>query len=416
MSQNKKSYKKIKSCRICKNSNLKTIIDLGKQHIQGAFINEKNKNKNFKKIPLELVLCPNCSLVQTKYSVNPDELYKNYWYSSGINFTMRKHLKDLSKEKILNLNKKQKILDIGCNDGTLLNCFSNYYFKVGIDPSDLIKKIKNKKIKVINDFFPSKKLLKITKQKKFDVITSIAMFYDIEDPSLFVNQIKKILDEKGIWVFELSYLSDMLKLNSFDTICHEHLEYYSLYTLKYLTDNCDMKIFKIKFNDVNGGSIRCYVTHKQNKKFDNKSNFKIINKYLKKEKNLQISTIKPYRKFYLRIIKFRQQIKKILLKLKKLNKIVHIYGASTKGNTIIQWLGINNKDIAYAADRNFKKWGTRTIGTKIEIISERTSKSMKPQYYLVLPWHFKKEFLKREKKFLNDGGKMIFPLPTIKIY
>ena len=416
MSQNKKSYKKIKSCRICKNTNLKKIIDLGKQYIQGSFVKKKNKNKIFKKIPLQLVLCSKCSLVQTRYTVNPNELYKNYWYSSGINFTMRNHLKELSNEKILNHKKKIKILDIGCNDGTLLNHFSSTYSKVGIDPSDLVKKIKDKKIKVINDFFPSKKLINITEQKKFDVITSIAMFYDIEDPSSFVKQIRRILDDQGIWVFELSYLSDMLKLNSFDTICHEHLEYYSLYTLKYLIESCGMKLVKIKFNNVNGGSIRCYVTHKSNEKFDQNNNFKLINKYLKKEKLSEISSTKPYKKFNLRILKLKKKIKKLLYKFKKLNKSVHIYGASTKGNTIIQWLGINSKDIPYAADRNHKKWGTKTIGSKIEIISERTSKSMKPQYYLVLPWHFKKEFLKREKKFLNDGGKMIFPLPTIKIY
>ena len=227
---------------------------------------------------------------------------------------------------------------------------------------------------------------------------------------------KKILSNKGVWIFELSYLPDMLKLNSYDTICHEHLEYYSLTSLKYITDKCKMKIFKIKFNDINGGSIRCYVTHTNNKSFDSIDNLEFLNKFLKKENKMKINTTKPYIDFYKRILKMRTNLTRILKNLVKNGNTIHIYGASTKGNTILQWNNIDKKIIKFAADRNPQKWGARTIGSKIEIISEKLSKKKKPGYYLVLPWHFKKEFLKREKNFLNQGGKMIFPLPKIKIY
>jgi len=415
----KKVFKKINSCRICNDKNLINIIDLKKQYIQGSFEKENHPQTVKTKIPLQLVICKKCSLVQTKHTVSPDALYENYWYKSGVNFTMTDHLLKLAKEskKILkNKNKKIKILDIGCNDGTLLRSFPKTFIKVGIDPSQIAKKLKSENLTIINDFFPSKNILLKYKNNKFDLITSIAMFYDIQDPTSFVNNIKNILNENGIWIFELSYLVDMLKLNSYDTICHEHLEYYSITALNYLMKKTDMKIFKIQFNEINGGSIRCYVTHSSNQNYDNKNNLNVIKKTLKKEANLKINTTIPYKKFFKRIIKIKHELNELIRNIKKNKKIVHIYGASTKGNTIIQWQGINDKIIEFAADRNPQKWGAKTIGSNIKIISEEKSKKMSPDYYLVLPWHFKKEFLKREKFFMNNGGKMIFPLPKIKIY
>ncbi len=416
------AYKKIKKCRICKKKKLKLVVNLNNQYIQGSFVKKKFPPIYKKKIPLQLVLCKNCSLLQASYSVSPKLLYKNYWYSSGINHTMRRHLKTLSKTS-LNLLKNSKIpykkiniLDIGCNDGTLLKCFPNSINKFGIDPSQISKKINDKKIKIINDFFPSKKLIKRSELNKFHLITSIAMFYDLEDPVSFVENIRKILSKNGIWVFELSYLLEMLRKNSYDTICHEHLEYYSLSVLTFLLKKCNLKIFKIELNEINGGSIRCYVTHEDNHVYNNKKNFNKINKYLNKEKQYKINTLLPYRNFYRRIIKIRNKLNILLKKLKKNKKIVHIYGASTKGNTILQWSKIDSSLIKFAAERNREKWDAETIGSKIKIISEEKSKSMNPDFYLVLPWHFKEEFLIREKKFLNSGGKMIFPLPTVKIH
>ena len=415
-------YKKIKNCRICKKKDLKLVVDLQDQYIQGSFL-KKNFPKTYnKKIPLQLVLCKRCGLLQARYSVMPELLYKNYWYSSGINNTMRDHLKDLSKKSI-NLLKKSRIynekidvLDIGCNDGTLLKSYPKKINKFGIDPSQISKKIKDKNIKIINDFFPSKMINKVSSKNKFLLITSIAMFYDLENPVKFVQNIKSILKENGIWIFELSYLLEMLKNNSYDTICHEHLEYYSLSVLKYLLKICKLKIFKIEINKINGGSIRCYVTHENNNLYNNIKDKKKITKLLEIEKKYKIKKLHPYKNFFKRIIKNRDKLNNLLKKLKKQNKTIHIYGASTKGNTILQWSKIDKDLVKFAAERNKDKWNAETIGSKIKIISESKSKSMKPDFYLVLPWHFKEEFLIREKKFLNSGGKMIFPLPKVKIY
>ena len=415
----KKVFKKITCCRICGNKKLTSVIDLKKQYIQGSF-KKKNYPETVKiKIPLKLVLCQNCSLVQTMHTVSPKVLYKNYWYMSGVNHTMTNHLKKLAltgKKILKNKNKKINVLDIGCNDGTLLKSFPRSFNKVGVDPSQISKNIKSENIKILNDFFPSKNILSQYKNNKFDLITSIAMFYDVQNPNKFVSNIKRILNDKGVWIFELSYLVDMLDLNSYDTICHEHLEYYSITALNYLMKKNEMKIFKIESNEINGGSIRCYVTHLSSFSYDKKSDLLIIKNYLAKENKIKISTPIPYKFFFNRILKIRLKLNKLIKKILDDKKIIHIYGASTKGNTIIQWQGINSKSIKYAADRNPQKWGAKTLGSNISIISEDDSKKMKPDYYLILPWHFKKEFLIREKKFLKNGGKMIFPLPKLKIY
>ena len=414
-----KIYKKINSCRICGNKKLKKVIDLGSQYLQGSFIKSNLPKPYLKKIPLKLTLCKNCSLVQLMHTTNKNILYKNYWYQSGVNATMRNHLKNIVKT-LINLNKKItnnfNVLDIGCNDGTLLEFYPKKINKYGIDPSQIIDKINRKDIKTFRDFFPPRKKKFKNLNIKFDIITSIAMFYDLDNPNEFVKNIKYHLTNNGIWVFELSYLVDMLKLNSFDTICHEHLEYYSLNSLLFLMKKHNLKIFKITRNNINGGSIRCFVTHKKNLSFDLKKNFEVVKKLINFEKKIKINKEDPYKKFVNRIQNLKKKTNIFLHDLKRQNKNIHIYGASTKGNTILQWYGIDNNLIKYAADRNKDKWNARTISSNIQIISEKKSKKLNPDYYFVLPWHFKKEFLEREKKFLHSRGKMIFPLPRLKIY
>ena len=414
-------FKRIKYCRICVNKNLKQIIDLGKQNIQGAFVKKGYPKPYFRKIPLKLVLCTQCSLVQLQHTVNPKILYKNYWYMSGINKTMRNHLRAIvnSSLKIIKKNKLRKVLDIGCNDGTLLRNYPAHFHKVGIDPSQIIETINNKnKMRNFNffkNFFPFKNFITKYKKNKFDIITSIAMFYDLENPNIFTKNIKEILKPDGIWIIEMSYLSEMLKTHSFDTICHEHLEYYSLKALNYLMNQNRMNIFKIEFNSINGASIRCYIKHQECLLYDNTKYQKKIFNYLNKEKKDKIYQVSTYLDFNKKINLLKNKIKKFLNKIKKQKKSIHIYGASTKGNTIIQFLNICNKQIPYAAERNPIKWGAKTLGSNIKIISEQDSKVLKPDYYFVLPWHFKKEILNREKKILGTV-KFIFPLPNFQIY
>jgi len=410
-----------KTCRVCGSSALTKVIDLGEQYLQGSFVKPGKELPPMRKIPTVLVRCdPSkdegaCGLLQMEHSVPPKILYSAYWYRSGTNRTMRDHLKGIADEAAGMLNKKDaRTLDIGCNDGTLLNYYPKDFVKFGIDPSDVAQEIKGD-IKVIQDIFPSSQLEKESGGEKFDIITSIAMFYDLEDPVSFVRSIKHSLAPNGIWIFEMSYMPTMLKMNSYDTICHEHLEYYSLAVIEEILDRAEMKVVRVGMNEINGGSIRCYATDKENFRYARKDYSHSLESLRQEEFDLELDTDKPYRNFQERINVHKEELTSLLKKLKSERKRIHIYGASTKGNTILQWCGIDNRIIDVAAERNPEKYGAHTLGTDIPIVSEAESRAMKPDYYLVLPWHFKEEFIEREQETLKSGISFIFPLPTIEI-
>lgn len=410
-----------KTCRICGSSALTKVIDLGEQYLQGSFIKPGKETPPLRKIPTKLVRCDPtideeaCGLLQTEISVPAVILYSAYWYRSGTNQTMRDHLKSIADVASDFVGKADaRVLDIGCNDGTLLFSYPGSFVKFGVDPSDIAREIPGGAT-VIQDTFPSHELNGLIDDQRFDIVTSIAMFYDLENPVDFVEQVKAILSEEGIWVFEVSYMPAMLAMNSYDTICHEHLEYYSFSVIENLMQRCGMKVVKVEFNSINGGSIRCYVTHVSNFKFKSRENRQTLEQVRQQEFDLELDTDKPYKNFQNRINRHKEELSGMLKALKREGKKIHIYGASTKGNTILQWCGLDNTIIDYAADRNLDKDGARTIGTDIPIVSEEKSRAMKPDYYLVLPWHFRNEFLDREKVFLDEGGGLIFPLPAIEV-
>jgi len=410
-----------KTCRVCNSTQLTKVIDLGEQHLQGSFIKPGKELPPLRKIPTILLRCDPtkderaCGLLQMQHTVPPNILYAAYWYRSGTNQTMRNHLKEIATTAVKMNNKPEmRVLDIGCNDGTLLKSYPDHFVKLGVDPSDIAQTVEGN-IKVVQDTFPSEELSSETKGQAFDIITSIAMFYDLEDPVSFVKAIKSSLAPDGLWIFEMSYMPSMLEMNSYDTICHEHLEYYSLAVIEFILKKADMQIVNADMNDINGGSIRCFATHKTNFKYKNKENVLKIEELRQKEFDLELDTDKPYQNFQERIDLHKEELKSLLKKLKAEGKKIHLYGASTKGNTILQWCEIDNSIIDYAADRNPDKDGAKTLGTNIPIINEVKSREMKPDYYLVLPWHFKKEFLEREKETIDQGTGMIFPLPYIEI-
>ena len=410
-----------KTCRVCGSSALTPVINLGEQHLQGSFVKPGKEEPPLRKIALSLLRCDPtkdekaCGLLQMEHTVPPEVLYSAYWYRSGTNQTMRNHLQEITEEAASLIDKSNaRVLDIGCNDGTLLKCYPQDFIKFGVDPSDVAQEITGD-ITAIQDIFPSEELTKVLQGEKFDIITSIAMFYDLEDPVSFCKEIKKSLAPDGLWVFEMSYMPSMLKMNSYDTICHEHLEYYSFAVLEYILKQADLKIVDAVLNDINGGSIRCYATHLNNFAFKKQEAVTRIKLLRQTEFDMELDTDKPYKNFQDRINVHKEQLVSLLKMLKKEGKSIHIYGASTKGNTILQWCGIDNRIIDVAAERNPDKYGAYTLGSDIPIVSEADSRAMKPDYYLVLPWHFKEEFLKREQETLNSGVGLIFPLPNLEI-
>jgi hypothetical protein len=402
------------SCRNCKRKKVKKIFDLGKLYFTGKF--PSSTNVKLGKGELGLSFCDNCKLVQLNKSYDSNYLFsKDYGYKTGINSTMRNHMKNISdvfKNK-LKLNNKDYILDIASNDGTLLNLFPRKCIKVGVDPilHRYKKEYKNVKFK-ISDFFSYKTLKKNKVNNKFKIITALSVFYDLNNPNSFLKDIEKILDDDGICLIENADLYSIIKLNMFDTICHEHVAYYSTKIMIEMANKNNLRIFDLKKNDINGGSLQYFIC-KKSSKF--KNNYKVIKKILNKEKVFGLSKKETIENFYKRIFKLKTKTIKLFDKILKKNKKIVGYGASTKGNVLLQYYNIDKKQMKCIADRNPYKFGRYTPGTKIKIMSEKKVRATKPDYFFVLPWHFKKEILKREIKIRNKGTKMIFPLPNLKI-
>lgn len=403
-----RSHKKINKCRSCKEKKLKKLFTLGNQYFTGIF------PKNIKqKVPvgkLDLNLCQNCSLVQLGHNFNLKYMYgDNYGYKSSLNTTMVNHLKQKAKYLRKYLKKKNnQIVDIGSNDGTFLSFFLDQKKVIGIDPT--IKKFSrsyNRKIEKIIDFFPPKKN-KIS--QKVDLFTSIACFYDLLDPIKFAKEIYNKLADEGVWHFEQSYLPFMLKNFSYDTICHEHLEYYSLKSTKYILDKVGLKIIDITFNDINGGSIAITVS-KNSSKYKRSSK---ISKILKNEKKLKIHRMETYLKFFKRIDEQSKKLKKFITEEKKRGKTFSCVGASTKGNVILQYCKLNYKKIDYIYEVNKDKYGSFSPGTKIKIREEKKIELDNPDYLIILPWHFRKFFIENKNKIFPNR-KIIFPLPKFEI-
>jgi 2-polyprenyl-3-methyl-5-hydroxy-6-metoxy-1,4-benzoquinol methylase len=409
------------TCRVCDSSALTKVIDLGDQYLQGSFVKPGRQLPPQRKVPTSLVRCDPmrdenaCGLLQMEYTVPPALLYSAYWYRSGTNATMRRHLSGIAAEAVAILARPSaRVLDIGCNDGTLLRAYPQEFTKYGIDPSDLAREVPDG-ITVVRDLFPSTELIALLDGKQCDVVTSIAMFYDLEDPVAFVKAVKNVLAPDGLWCFEMSYMPTMLSLTSYDTICHEHLEYYSLAVIENILRRAGMQIVNVALNAINGGSIRCHATHATSFQHRRDEFLRNVRKLRHDEFDLALDTDKPYRNFQERANVHREQLSSLLRKLRSEGKRVHIYGASTKGNTILQWCGIDNRLVDVAAERNPDKYGARTLGTDIPIVSEEESRAMAPDYYLVLPWHFREEIVEREAAGLRGGIGLIFPLPTITI-
>ena len=409
------------TCRVCGSASLTRVISLGDQFLQGAFVKDGMAPPPQRRIPLTLVRCDPtrdenaCGLLQMEHSVPPEVLYSSYWYRSGTNHTMREHLRGIAAETTAIVGEgAHTVLDIGCNDGTLLNCYPASFTKFGVDPSDVAQSA-GPGIHLVRDTFPSSELAAALAGRQCDIVTSIAMFYDLEDPIGFARAVRAILAPEGVWVLEMSYMPTMLEMNSYDTICHEHLEYYSLALLERIMRAAGLKVFNVSLNAINGGSIRCFVTHETNYRQRDAECALRLRALRRQEFDLELDTDKPYRNFQNRIDAHRDELSALLRKLKGEGKQIHIYGASTKGNTILQWCGIDKSIITVAAERNPDKYGARTLGTDIPIVSEAESRAMRPDYYLVLPWHFKEEFLRREADSLRQGIRFIFPLPNIEI-
>ena len=399
------------------------MLSLGEQRIAGAFADPSGKQPVQRALPLELVRCDMtrgqeaCGLIQTRHTVPGSILYSSYWYRSGVNRTMTENLHGIAQgvEAVVQLESGDLVVDIGCNDGTLLDGYRAEGLRfLGFDPSDVVRYAVAKGYDVVNDFYSAQALHERRPDQKAKAITSIAMFYDLEHPRTFVADVAEALAERGIWVIELHYLPMMLKANAFDAIVHEHLEYYSLAVIERLVGEEGLEVVSAELNDINGGSIRLFIGH-QGRHERTPQQVEALTALRVNEFELALDSPEPYETFRLGVERVRDGLIATCKEIRTAGKTIHVYGASTKGNTILQYAGIDHTTIEAAADRNPDKAGSETIGTKIPIISEEQSRAMNPDYYLALPWHFLNEFIEREQEFLQRGGKFIVPLPEVRI-
>ncbi len=407
-------YTEISKCRISGSEKLVNVLSLGEQYLTGVF--PKTKDEHVTKGPVDMVWCPDGGLLQMKQTYNLEEMYgDNYGYRSGLNASMIMHLtnKIHTLERLVNLYENDLVIDIGSNDATSLKAYESKCRKVGIDPTgSKFKEYYTDDISLIPSFFSAEAFKKDFKEERAKIITSIAMFYDLESPAAFVKDIEQCLHADGIWHFEQSYMPSMLRTNSYDTICHEHLEFYSLKVVKNLLESCGMRIIDVQMNDINGGSF-AVTACKQDAV--HRSNNAVINWLLQQEDDMGLDTEVPYIAFKERAFKQRENLVCLINALVADGKKVFGYGASTKGNVLLQFCGFTPAQIPYIAEVNEQKFGSYTPGTLIPIISEKEAMALKPDYYLVLPWHFKNNILQREKEYIEQGGKFIFPLPEIEI-
>ncbi|HEX4878130.1 MAG TPA: class I SAM-dependent methyltransferase [Chitinophagaceae bacterium] len=407
-------YKEITKCRISGSTNLVQVLSLGEQYLTGVF--PSSKDQQVTKGPVDMVWCPDSGLVQMKQSYSLEEMYgDNYGYRSGLNQSMVNHL----QQKVSSLLRKVAvksgdiILDIGSNDATSLKSYPSHLRRIGIDPTgNKFKEYYTDDIALVPDFFSAENFQKIFPTEKATIITSIAMFYDLEEPVKFAKDIEAVLADNGIWHFEQSYLPSMLRTNSYDTICQEHLEYYSLLAIKYILEKSNLKIIDVELNDINGGSFAVTAAKKDAAL---KPNQAVIDWMLEEEIKMGLNTEKPYLEFAERVSMHRQSLISLLDKLKNEGKRIIGYGASTKGNVLLQYCGIGTQYLDCIAEVNEQKFGSFTPGTLIPIVSEAEAKAMKPDYFFVLPWHFRNNILSREKEYRTNGGKFIFPLPFVEI-
>ena len=412
-------FRTITRCRVCGSDRLASILSLGSIYVSD-FVTDRTATSE-KTYPLELVLCDpaqnGCGLLQLRHTVNPEKMYRFYYYHSGTNAMMRKALGDITAcaEKKIDLHKGDLVLDIGCNDGTLLRSYRRKGIKlVGFDPAkNLVPEARVGTHKIINDYFNYEAFEENLPGKKAKIITSIAMFYDLDDPNKFVSDIVRCLHADGLWIIQMSYLPLMLEMNAFDNICHEHLEYYSLYSLQNLLKRHNLRVVDVELNDVNAGSFRAYIRHGD--KQGTPQGERRVRHLEKQEKELKLEEKETYFRFASRVDAVREEVYRFIHGETARGKVVHVYGASTKGNTLLQYFDLDHQLIEAAAERNPDKFGKKTVGTLIPIISEEEARRKKPDYFLVLPWHFLKVFVRQEKKYLRSGGRFIVPLPRMTL-
>lgn len=404
-------YELIRSCRICGGEDLHPAIDLGSQYLASNFV-ESNEGLPLERLkaPLSCVVCGSCGLLQLRETVDRDELFRSYFYRSATNPMMRSALKEVRDDALhrIELGAGDLVVDIGANDGTLLSLFPDDLSRIGVEPAQNIERPGlDPAIRIVPTYFTREAVEPVLDGRKAKLVTSIAMMYSVPDLNRFTSDIKSILADDGVWVTQLSYLPRIIDTLSFYDICHEHVYYFTLKTLSDLVERNGLRITDVSQNDVNGGSIRVSITHVERDVQPAPS----VQAMLDREATEGWNEPATYARFMERVDDMRDAVVGFLEDEKKAGRTVVGLGASTKGNVLLQYFGIDRELVPYISERNPDKVGLRTLGTDIELISEESARELRPSAMLVLIWFFRDELLKRERGYLEEGGSLLFPMP-----
>lgn len=405
----------LERCRVCESARLEHVLSLGDQVLTGYF--PRSADEDVPTGPLDLQFCPECKLVQLGQRYDPAQLYgPHYGYRSGLNGSMVAHLQRKVRrlEVQAGLARGDWVLDIGSNDGTTLGSYGvDGLERVGIDPTaQKFREHYRPGIRVVPEFFSADRYRAVEGWQPARVVTSLAMFYDLEDPVAFAADVKSILAADGLWHFEQSYLPTMLNANSFDTICHEHVSYYSLASVEAILERAELKVLDVGFNDVNGGSFTVTATHAESRL---EPNAPLCEWVRRSERELGLTTSAPLAEFAERCRRYVDLLVDLLAGLAAAGRVVLGYGASTKGNVLLQYAGLGPEHLRAIGEINPDKFGCVTPGTHIPIVSDADARAQRPDYFLVLPWHFRNDILRRETDWQASGGRFIFPLPVPEI-
>lgn len=392
-----------KKCRVCGEESFANILDLGTQKVANYF---HDGSEELPGAPLVLVRCTSCGMVQLTHSVDTDAMYRRYWYRSGINQTMRSHLQGIADEIMskVSLDSGDAVVDIGCNDGTLLSYFPDFVDKIGVDPSNITPT----GCKFVHDYFTSSAVEPVLDGKTAKVVSSIAMFYDLDSPRSFVKDVRSVLADDGLWVLELSYLPRMIENAAYDSVCHEHVAYYSLRSFMRVIEGSGLSVVDVKFNDINGGSFRLFLS-------PSLPASAVVEEVLDREDAVGYHTAAPYEVFTQRVRQSRSDLIAFLEETKAEGKKVYGYGASTKGQIVLQFCELDPSYMVAIAERNPRKYGLLTPGTDIPICPEDEMRAADPDFLIIFPWYFLDEFLTREQELQDGGCRLVVPLPEVKV-
>lgn len=406
------------NCRFCNTKLYIEFIDLINSPPSNSFLSKEQLNEPEKFYPLKLLLCDKCLLVQVdEYKKSSEIFNENYLYYSSFSKIWLDHAKNYVEfvSKRFELNKDSYVIEIGSNDGYLLQYFQELKVPcLGIEPSSKTAKVAIEKgIKVIDDYFSVSLAKKLVEQNvKADLIVGNNVLAHVPNINDFVQGLKILLKEKGVITMEFPHIMQLIENNQFDTIYHEHFSYFSFFTVNKIFEHHGLEIFDVEELQTHGGSLRIYAQHKEDKSKRISDNVKSLNTI---ESSKNMNSIKYYENFQEKVDKLKNNFLQFLINQKLKGKNIIAYGAAAKGNTLLNYCGVKRDLISFVVDISPHKQGLFLPASHIPIVDESAITKVKPDFIVILPWNIKNEIMNQLSYTKEWGCKFVIPIPEVVI-